>query len=587
VISQTRQRRVALLMGWALGAMLLALAGRLIYIYVVSSEPLTRYAYLQHHMRMPIQPTRGMILDTKFRTLAGTSEVYSVFADPKLVEDAGDAAARLAPILKVNPDEIFRKINDKMDGDTERRFVWLARRLPPEVKQRLKELDLAGIATVSEGKRQYPNGALAAHVIGCVGNEQQGLEGLERSFEDRLCGKEGEAMVLTDSRRRPIWSDPATYVPPVDGQNLVLTLDAVLQSVAEDAVHEAREKYRAKSACAIAMDPQTGAILAMANDPTYEPARYTEFPVDARRNRSLTDTFPPGSAAKPFLVVAALDANVVHYGQVFYCEDGYWADAKLHDAGHHYGNLTLEQILIKSSNIGMAKVGIRLGNTKLYEALVRSGFGKATGLMLPGEADGRVIPLAKWTRLSTTRVPFGQEFTTTPLQLVTAFAGIANGGKMMKPKILRGVLDSRGKVVTDLSEPEPAGQICDPKTARSIIDKALLEVVDEGTGKIARIPGYKVFGKTGTAQSVDPGGGISHSRYFGAFLGGVPADKPAIVCVVVVQEPDPKIGYYGGTVAAPAVKMILEEALQYYGIPPTEPVDEKATARLVHSTVTD
>ena len=585
VTLKTRQRRVALLMVCALGAMLSGLAGRLVYIYAVSSAPLKRLAYQQHHMRVPIRPYRGSILDARLRPLAGSYETQSVFGDPKLVSDPSAAAAALAPILKLDADEVYRKLS----SDRERRFVWLARRVAPEVGQAVRALGLSGVALVPEGKREYPNGMLAAHILGCVGSEQQGLEGLEKVFEERLAGREGEAMVLTDSRRRPIWTDARTYVPPQDGQHLVLTIDAVIQTAAEDAIREARAKFRAKSAVAIVMDPGTGSILAMANDPTFDPARYGEFPVDARRNRAVTDTFPPGSTAKPFIATAALEAKAVRFGQVFYCEDGYWAEARLRDASHRYGNMTVEQILIKSSNIGMAKIGVQLGNPGLFDGLNRFGFGRPTGVMLPGESAGRVIPLKKWTRLSTTRVPFGQEFAVTPLQLVTAFAAIANEGRLVKPKILRGVLDSRGRAIVDLSAPEVVGQVCSAKVAHDLIDRALLGVVEEGTGRNAQIPGYKVFGKTGTAQGIDPETrAISHTRYIGGFLGGAPADKPQVVVLVLVEEPDKSLGYYGGTVAAPAAKIILETTLNYLGVPPSEPVEEgNAAAHLVRQTVTD
>jgi len=584
VTFETRRRRVAWVMGCTVGAMLVALAGRLVYIWVASSESLQKYAYQQQHMRVPIRPYRGSILDTRLRPLAGSIETQSVFGDPKLIEDPSAVAGMLAPVLKMDADDIYQKLS----ADPTRRFVWLARRLEPEAAEAVQKLGLGGIGLLSEGKREYPCGSLAAHVLGFVGTDQQGLEGLERVFDAELSGREGQAMVMTDSRRRPIWTERETYEPAEDGKYLVLTIDAVIQSAAEEAIHEAREKYCAKSAVAIVMDPVTGAILALANDPTYEPARYGEYPVDSRRNRAVTDTFPPGSTAKPFIVAVALDERVVRLGQVFYCEDGYWAEARLHDAGHRYGNLTVEQILIKSSNIGMAKIGIRMGNAMLHDGLVRFGFGQPTGVALAGENGGRVIPLANWTRLSTTRVPFGQEFTTTPMQLVTAFAAIANGGHLVRPKILRCVWDSRGQVIRDLSEPEVVGQVCSPKTASEMVDRALVGVVEEGTGRNAQVPGYKVFGKTGTAQGIDPEtGAVSHTRYIGAFLGGAPAERPQVVVLVLVQEPDKSIGYYGGTVAAPAAQKILKTTLPYLGIPPTEPVEGDGAAGAVQAPVSD
>jgi len=229
-----------------------------------------------------------------------------------------------------------------------------------------------------------------------------------------------------------------------------------------------------------------------------------------------------------------------------------------------------------------------MGNERLYRYLISFGFGQRTGVWLPGESNGVVFPLRKWTSLSTTRVAFGQEFAVTPLQLITAFAAIANHGKLVRPKILRGVLDNRGQTVADLSEAEVVGQAIMEKTARDMIDRALVGVIEEGTGKACQIPGYKVFGKSGTAQKVDPGTHtVSHTRYMGSFLAGAPANNPKVVVLVMVNEPDKSIGYYGGTVAAPAAKKILEQALPYLGVPPTEPIADNGKAHLVHERVTD
>lgn len=654
---ETRQRRVALTLTVGLWAMLAALAGFLVYIGVTSADPLAARAARQHHMRIPIQPQRGNIVDARLRVLAGSQEAKSIFADPKVVTDPTDAATRVAPVLGLDRDEVYRQLTEdagvryvwlrrgvspemaeearglRLRGvsvvpDGERtsiladaklitnvagtasrvsallgidaaevrgqliaaagsRFVWLKRRVSAETAEAVSRLDIDGIEMAPEGVRHYPNGSLAAHVLGCVGVEEQGLEGLERLFDQRLGGRAGEMYVLADRKRRPIWIEPDNYLPAEDGQHLVLTIDATIQAAAETALAATCAKFRAASGTAIVMDPRTGSLLALANVPTYDPGRYGAVPVDARRNRAVTDTFPPGSSGKPFAAAKALEAGVVHFGEVIYCEDGYWAAARLHDAGHSYGNLTFEQGLQKSSNIMLGKLGLRLGNARLHEALVAFGFGRASGVWLPGEAPGLVFPLAKWTRLSTTRVPFGQEYAVTPLQLVTAFAAFANGGRLVRPKIVRAVLDSRGREVVDLSQPEVLGQAMPPDVARRMIDRALVGVVEEGTGKQGRIPGYRVFGKTGTAQKVDPGGGISHSRYVGTFLTGAPAQDPRAVVLVVVDEPDKSIGYYGGTVAAPAAAAILEKTLTYLGVPRTEPIRETSGARLVQQDVSD
>ena len=256
------------------------------------------------------------------------------------------------------------------------------------------------------------------------------------------------------------------------------------------------------------------------------------------------------------------------------------------DAGHAYGNLTFEEGIQKSSNIMMGKIGVRLGNERLHDALVAFGFGRKTGIWLPGEAPGRVFPTRRWTRLSTTRVPFGQEYMVTPLQLITAFAAFANGGRIMRPKILRGVLDNRGRAAVDLSKPEVVGRAMSEETARQMLGRALVGVVENGTGKRCRITGYKVFGKTGTSQKIDPDTKrISHTLYVGTFLGGAPAEDPKVVALVMVNEPDKSLGYYGGTVAAPAAKQILQQTLTYLGIPPSEPVSGRRETYLAGQTV--
>jgi cell division protein FtsI (penicillin-binding protein 3) len=582
VTPEIRQRRVAAVLTGALAAMLAALAGYLVYIQATAAARLASLAYDQQHMRIPIRAVRGNLLDARLRILASSLETRSVFADPKVIRDPGEAATHIGRILGLNPAEVLQKIDAERRKDPPGRFVWLARRVPPEKAEAVQRLALPGIATTTEGVRRYPNQSLAAHVLGCVGVEEQGLDGLERLFDDRLRGRDGEAFVLADRGRRPIWTEPDQFTPAIDGQHLVLTIDATIQAAAEQAILEARQKFHARSATAIVMDPQTGAILAMANVPTFDPNSYQLFPVDWRRNRAVTDTFPPGSSCKPFIASAALEASVVHFGEVIFCENGYWAAAKLHDAGHSYGDLTFEQGIEKSSNIMMAKLGVRLGNERLHECLLAFGFGHKSGVWLPGESGGVVFPLRRWTSLSTTRVAFGQEFAVTPLQLIAAFAAIANHGKLVRPKILRGVLDNRGQVAVDLSEPEVIGQALSDTVARQLIDRALVGVIEEGTGKACQIPGYRVFGKTGTAQKIDPETrAVSHTRYMGSFLAGVPAQNPQVVVLVMVDEPDRSLGYYGGTVAAPAAKKILEQAIPYLGIPPSETATENKASHLV------
>jgi cell division protein FtsI (penicillin-binding protein 3) len=562
-------------------AMLTSLGGYLLYIQIYSSEALTNRAVLQSHMRIPIPPAPGNILDREMRVLAMSVDTKSVFADPGAISDPSDVAARVGPLLGLEPEEVYKKLTDPTKPNN--RFVWLARRVEPETSSAIQRLNIEGVGMTTEYVRHYPQNMLAAPVLGFVGGDGEGLEGLELLFNERLRGKAGESYVRVDRRRRPMWTESDQFVPAEDGQSLVLTLDATIQAEAEEALADACEGHGAVDACAIVMEPSTGNILAMASFPTFDPNHYASYPVSARRNINITDAFPPGSSCKPFIGMLALEAHVIHFGEVLYCEDGYWGAAKLHDAGHHFGNLTFEEGMMHSSNVYFAKVGLRIGNDRLHDGLVKFGFGHKTGVWLPGEGTGVVWPTSKWKGiLSPTRVAIGQEFSTTPLQEITAFAAIANGGKLMRPKIVRGVLDSHGKVVADLSEPEVVdAHVCDPKMAHDLITKALVRVVTEGTGKNCQIDGYDVFGKTGTAQLLEPGTHkVSSSHHAGSFLAGLPAEKPRVVVLVVVNEPKSG-GYYGGTVAAPAAKTILELTASYLGIPPTETVTPKSGTHLV------
>jgi cell division protein FtsI (penicillin-binding protein 3) len=579
------QRRIAHVLMGSLGVLLAALAGYLLFIQVYSAEALSDLASRQQHMRIPLIPQRGTIVDRGQRILAASIETPSIFADPKVIRDPSEAAAKLGPLLGENPDTIFRTLSEEQAKDPPSRFVWLARRVSPETAEAIRRLGVNGIGSVTEGIRHYPNGSLAAHVLGFVGGEEQGLGGLELQFNGRLAGQKGEAFILADRQRRPIWTEPDQFVPAVDGQTLVLTIDATIQAAAEEAIDETWKKFRAASVTAIVMEVATGNVLAMANVPTFDPNRYHEFKDDARRNRAVTDPSPPGSSCKPFFVASAIEEGYVRWGEQIDCENGYWAAARLHDT-HAHGMMTPAQILEVSSNIGAAKIGARMGNANERAVLEAFGFGRKTGIWLPGESYGVVYTLPKWTSLSTTRIPIGQEFTATPIQLITAFAAIANHGKLLKPRIVRGVLDNRGESALEPVEPEVIGQAIDAKTARDLIDKALIGVVEEGTAKSAKIPGYTLFGKTGTAQKIDPETHtISKSRYMGALLCGAPAEDPKVVVLVMVDEPDKSLGYYGAAVAGPAVKKIMEQTLPYLGIPPKDTTAAPSGVRLVQQKV--
>ncbi|MDP6381058.1 MAG: penicillin-binding protein 2, partial [Phycisphaerae bacterium] len=400
-----------------------------------------------------------------------------------------------------------------------------------------------------------------------------------------LSGSHDLRRVKADARRRPLWVESARDEGEVgssiadlnrDGRTIVLTIDKAIQSFVEIELKRVIEKYEAKGVIGIVMDPRTGEVLAMANLPAYDPNNYGDYPAEARRNRAITDPYEPGSTFKAFVAAAALAKGVVKMEEQIHCGNGVWRYRSRTINDHHpYGRLSLQDIVVKSSNVGMAKLGVRLGDERLRQAVLDFGFGSKTGILLSGENAGVVQSAQKWSYWTTTSVPFGHEIMVTPLQLVTAFSVFANGGKLLKPRIVRGILDTRGRLVADLAgKPEVVSQVMPEPLANAFRDEVLVEVVERGTGRQCKISGYKVFGKTGTAQKLAPpgsaesGNGYSHELYVGSFIAGAPAEAPRLVVLVAVDEPNKSKGYYGGTVAAPAVRAILEQTLAYLGVRP-------------------
>ncbi|MDK1032338.1 MAG: penicillin-binding protein 2, partial [Planctomycetia bacterium] len=510
----------------------------------------------------------------------------SAFGDPSQIEDIWEVSRLVAPMLGVSA----RSVRDKLAGGVEnQRFVWLKRRLPEEQAAAIRRADIRGIGLITEGLRVYPHGSLAAHVVGMVGKDCQGLEGIEFLFNARLRGHGGLRSVKADGRRRPLWAESSNGAAPGgtigtqelrDGQVIVLTIDRVIQGFVEAELNKTLEKYDAKAATSIVMDPQTGEVLAMASLPTYDPNNYADYSDEARRNRAITDPYEPGSTFKVFVAGAALATGVVKMDERIFCENGLWRyrSRRIHDH-HSYGWLSFQDVVVKSSNVGMAKLGVRLGGERLRRAACAFGFGSRTGIFLPGEDPGFVQWPHRWSYYTTTSVPFGQEITVTPLQLVTAFSVFANGGRLLRPKIILGALDSQGRAVADLSDQtDVVAQVMPSAVANAFRDDILVDVIARGTGRKCKIPGYRVFGKTGTAQKTAPPGseqgGYSHELYVSSFIAGASAlgeTSARVVVLVVVDEPDKSKGYYGGTVAAPCVKAILEKTLAYLGVPKRKP----------------
>lgn len=572
-------------------AVLLAGGGyRLVRLEQTRGARLHEKAQRQSTVSWSIPAQRGDILDCKGRVLAGSTRQPSVFMDSTLIDDPWLVALGVAPALNLDPAELRALILDNRD----RAFVWVKRGLTDDelaaFNQVRRKLGLRAFVVRSEPKRVYPHGRLAAQVLGFVGAEQQGLAGIEHAFNGVLVGAPGRRSSIVDARRRRVRSEPDEYQPPVDGASVVLTIDAHVQQRAEYHLRNAMEEFKPQWATAVVMDPQAGEVLAMVTLPDFDPAQpfpseLTEAERDAAaerlRNRAICDSYEPGSIFKPFIAAPALDAGLTRIDESFAVNGPTrrFGRRTIHDV-HPYGTLALHQVISKSSNIGMGLLGAQCGNEHLHEFVRRFGFGEPTGIRLPGEHSGLVQNLSRWTKYSTQSVPIGQEIALTPIQIVAAFSVFSNDGILYRPRIIRGVIDASGDIVEDDSRPIAIRRVLTPELAREFRLRALVEVVREGTGKLAQIADYQVFGKTGTAQVAAPDGrGYISGAYVGSFVGGAPAELPRVAVLVSLFRPSSG-KYYGGTVAAAAVGGIIADTLAYMQVPPDLSADAPRSARL-------
>jgi cell division protein FtsI/penicillin-binding protein 2 len=418
-----------------------------------------------------------------------------------------------------------------------------------------------------EFQRHYPQGPVAAHVLGLRDVDNLGRGGVEEACNELLRGKPGERRVRRDARGYVVEVLEAQSRPPLDGTNVQTTLDSLLQLKVEARLAELMTEHRPKSCTSIVMLPDSGEIIALASCPTFDPNRPQEVEPGAWKNQALASMFEPGSTFKPFVVAWALDRGLLERDEELHCGWGAYRMGRrvLHDH-HAYGELSVTDVLVKSSNVGMAKIGERLTNVELYRACAAFGFGRTTGLGLPGELPGMLRAFEDWTSYSTGSIPMGQELAATPLQIITAHAALANGGRLVTPRLVRPITNGPTAAVTVVAP------VVTPETAAWLVAGPMREVVSRGTGKEAKLPGYSVFGKTGTAQVVDPATGrYSHSRHICSFICGAPASAPEVLVLVVVEEPQGPGVQYGGTVAAPAARDILQAALGHLRVEPDIP----------------
>jgi len=537
------------------------IGGRMFQLQVLKKEQLYKLAAQQHHVQIPFGPKRGTVYDRNGNELAVSLEVDSVYGDTRKVLEAEKAANELALILQIDRDELKRRLISR------RPFEWVQRRVSPKEVEQVKALCLPGISFIKENQRFYPNSQLAAHVIGFVGLDSKGLEGVEFQYDAWLNGQNHVLTMARDAHGREMVMGEAPFEKEDHYRNIFLTLDKHIQHVAETELGRSVNKWGAKGGMVIAMDPMTGKILAMASYPFFNPNQFIQYRSRSWRNRAICDAFEPGSLFKTFLAAAALEEKMVSPLDSFFCENGAYKvyDRTIHDHSK-YGWLTFQQIIKFSSNIGASKVGEKMGKEKFYRYITAFGFGEKTRIGLPGEARGIVHHPRYWPPVALDTISYGQGISVTGIQLVTALSAVANGGLLMKPYMVERITDEKGEVVQSF-EPEVVRRVISEETAKKMA--ALLKTTTEkgGTGEEAVPIGYEVAGKTGTAQKADTLlGGYSEDRYVSGFIGFTPVDGPKLVLLVVIDEPQEAI--YGGVVAAPVFKTIMEKVLSYLNVFP-------------------
>jgi cell division protein FtsI (penicillin-binding protein 3) len=542
-----------------------AVFGRVAYLQLFRhSEYLTRAARQQRHT-IDIYPKRGIIFDRNMHPLAMSVPVQSAFAVPGEMKDRAMAARLLSGVLEMPANEIREKL------DSGSPFVWVKRKLPPAKSEAVESLNLKGVYLQEENQRYYPKRELGAHVLGFVDVDERGLGGIEHEYDNLIRGKEEKVVVMADAHQR--WFDGGEAQRD-HGVNVVLTIDEKIQYIAERELAAAIEKTRAPAGTVIVQDPNSGAILALANWPKFNPNAATDVPTEMRMNRAISAIYEPGSTFKLITLAAAFDQNLIREDEVFNCENGAVTVAGhlIHDH-KKYGMLTVADILANSSDVGAIKIALRLGSPKFYDYIRAFGFGTPTGVDLPGESRGLLNRLDHWGSYSIASVSMGQEVGVTPLQMITAVSSIANGGLLYQPHIVQemkrgdSVLPLEG--LSALTEPK---RVIRPETAATI--RKLMEgVIQHGTGPKARLDGWTAAGKTGTAQKIDPATGkYSRSSVIASFTGFAPINNPAVTILVSVDSPG---GYPhgGGEVAAPVFKRIAEQILPYLDVPRDMPMN--------------
>jgi cell division protein FtsI (penicillin-binding protein 3) len=543
------------LVGW-----MLVIGARLVQLQVHQHDELSARARNQQIGTIETTPTRGQVLDRQGRELARSIDTESFFADPREIPNTDEAARRIAAITGQDRAELANHLREAKASN--KKFVWITRRLDVTTANKLDVLELDGVYSRKEPKRYYPNDSLAAHVLGFVGSDEVGLSGVEQYYNEKIRGDSGKLFLEMDRERRAFES---YEVQPHPGQTVVLTIDQVIQYRTEQALIAAVQRTHAKSGTAIVMDPKTGEILALANAPSFDPNQPTSVSPESRLNGALQSIYEPGSTFKIVAYSAAIEKGLVKPEDKIDCQMGQItvAGRLIHDH-HPFGLLTVADALAQSSNVGAIKLGLLVGNDAMYEFMKRLGFGSRTGIDLAGESPGILRPLNRWQPSSIGSLAMGQEVGVTPLQMASAYSVIANDGQWVKPHLVRELRSPDGSVLYQ-AKPEMRRAL-KPETVAAL--RTMLEGVTlRGTARKAQLDGYSAAGKTGTAQKIDPRThAYSTTKYIGSFVGFAPVSNPAVVIIVMIDEPQG--AYHGGDVAAPVFREIAEQILPDLGVLP-------------------
>ena len=559
-------------------ALFSAFSFRLVYLQMIKHDEYAGLAAEKHVYKQAIYAERGSILDANNEVLAHNAPVETVVADATHLNNREALIPLLRDALKIPTVELA----EKLEGD--RRYIVLKREVPEAIavalKEKLRAQNLRGVYFERDSTRIYPNGSMLCHVIGFTDFEHRGIQGVESSMEEYLHGQDGYRYIEHNRAGQEMVLYRGQERAPRNGFQVHLTVDLNLQNIVENEIDAAMREYTPQKATIILMRPQTGEILAMANRPHFDLNQRSEAKPEQMKNRAIIDMMEPGSTFKIVTAAAALNEHKARPDTIIFCENGLWnfGGRPLHDH-RAYADLSVQDILVKSSNIGAAKLAISVGDQKFYEYIRRFGFGERTGIELPGEIGGVIRPPQSWSKISITRIPMGHEVGVTPLQMTSAMATIANRGKLVTPRIVKSITMEDGKTVSTFS-PVVLRQVISPETAAQIGNALRGVVSDRGTAAAAAVPGFNISGKTGTAQKVDPKGGYEQGKYVVSFSGYLPSEHPEFVGLVVLDDAHttkPELNY-GGLVAGPIFSRIAEKAARYLDLEPHEEVAKPPVA---------